>query len=419
MMRVVVIAISLVLVSAPGAQALFALMPADRVNEVPIARLLANLERNAQGLTPAQQARAIGRLHLLAYLRQSEKLTVYRDRPDDIAEGRIDDCITLDEQSMGKGTRANWPKAKPGELCEARRYRLGPEHEIPYVSELPPANAHLAAAIAAYDRARALEPDNLRTRLALAFALDRGGQREQACSELRFVAQRGLQLVKLPRIPGEPKTDWETHVVLGEAAEHFARIAISENDKRLVAALKERLDRAPPQVYITPILVPLEADASPSSMMDRTSKVAFDFTGQGEKMRLGWLNANAAWLVWDAHGLGRVESGFQMFGSVTWISFWENGYLPLGALDDDGDGKIAGDELNGLALWRDANKNGNSEEGEVKPVASYEIVALGFDHKRAGDHYWKAERGAVFASGEVRATYDWRLGDARITSVVD
>ena len=69
-----------------AAQAMFALMPADRVNEVPIERLLANLERNAQGLTPAQQARAIGRIHLLAYLRQSERLSVYRERPDDVAE---------------------------------------------------------------------------------------------------------------------------------------------------------------------------------------------------------------------------------------------------------------------------------------------------------------------------------------------
>ena len=150
-MRIVLLALAGVMAMSGVAHAIFALMPAERVNEVPIERLIANVERNAQGLTPAQKARAIGRLHLLAYLRGSGKLTVYRDRPDEVAEGRIGDCRTLDEQTMGKGNRANWPKAKPGEICEARNYHLGPERELPYVPGRPPADAHLAVAIAAYE----------------------------------------------------------------------------------------------------------------------------------------------------------------------------------------------------------------------------------------------------------------------------
>jgi hypothetical protein len=416
-MRALIAASLLAAVFTGAAQAMFAMMPADRVSEVPIERLLANIERNAQGLTPAQKARAIGRLHLLAYLRQSEKLAVYRDRPDDVAEGFIGDCATLDEQVLGKGNR-NWPKAKPGELCEARTYSLGPRHEVPYVEDKPlSATAHLTAAIDAYMRARELEPENLRTRLALAFAFDRAGRLDEARAELRFVVRKGLDLVPLSDTPGKPKTEWDLHVVLSEAAGHFTLIAEREDDKRMIVELKHRLDLAPPLMFITPIFVPLEANADVSSMIDRSPSVAFDFSGQGERMQLGWLTGKAAWLVWDPHKTGRIDSGFQMFGSVTWIAFWENGYLPLGALDDDGDGKIAGDELSGLALWCDTNSNGISDPGEVKPLGDYKIVALGYAYERAGDTMWIAKAGATFANGEVRPSYDWRLHEAVIRPV--
>lgn len=429
MRRALFVAASAMMLSGV-AQAMFALVPAERVNDVPIERLIANVERNAQGLTPAQQARAIGRLHLLAYLRQSEKLPVYRDRPGDVAEGFIGDCKTLDEQAVGKGTRANWPKAKPGEKCEARRNHLGPEREIPYVENKPlPATAHLAAAIAAYSRARDLEPENLRTRLALAFALDRAGRLDEARGELRFAVRRGLELV--PDAPkatnnGRERTypvappstmDWELHVVLSEVVEHFSLIVDSESDRRLIATLRARLEATQPRMYVTPILVPLLANADVFSLIDLKSDVAFDFSGQGERMQLGWLTDKAAWLVWDPRHTGRIDSGFQMFGSVTWIAFWDNGYMPLGSLDDNGDGKLAGDELAGLALWRDANGNGISEPGEVKPLSDYKIVALHYSYARLSDTMWVAANGVEFADGSVRPTYDWLLHEPQVRPV--
>jgi hypothetical protein len=142
------------------ALALFALVPADRVDEVPVERLLDNLERNAQNLDPAAKARAIGRVHLLAYLRRVSALPIYRERGNTIAEGTIDDCATLDAQSEGRGTRDDWPEAKPGERCEARQYSLGPKREIPAEAHagrrgLDP---HLRAAIVSYEAPARLSP---------------------------------------------------------------------------------------------------------------------------------------------------------------------------------------------------------------------------------------------------------------------
>ncbi|MBP6010817.1 MAG: hypothetical protein KBA31_01210 [Alphaproteobacteria bacterium] len=407
--------LALAVVASP-ALAIFALVPADRVDEVPIERLLANLDRNTQNLEPAQRWRAIGRVHLLAYLKQAAALPVFRERPDDIAEGRIDDCEKLDAQTMGKGNRENFPPPKPGERCEARSYTLGPRREVPnHAFDLSPTpNAHLRAAIDAYLKARNLEPANLRTRLALAFAFDRAGKKPLARNELRFCMNEGLKRTEALSSTGPEPMEWDLHVVLEEAAEHFSRIAKKLSDKHLIARVKARLEAHPPAMYVTPILVPLEANAAFDDLIDRASPVKFDFTGQGGAQRLGWLNTNAAWLVWDPKDKRTITSGYQLFGSVTWVAFWDNGYQALGALDDNGDGRLAGTELKGLALWRDLNLNGISDRGEVKPVAAHGIMAFSYAHERVRKDLLLSRGGVTFKGGEVRPTYDWVVRPAPV-----
>lgn len=414
-MRAIVAAFLMLIISSP-ALAIFAMVPADRVDEVPVERLLANLERNAQGLEPAARLRAIGRLHLLAYVRRAVALPVYRERQNDIAEGVIDDCAKLDAQATGKGPR-NFPPAKPGERCEARTYTLGPKREIPASAFDSPARGmdpHLRAAIAAYEQARALEATNLRGRVALAFAYDRAGMLKQARTELRYVLYQGLRQIPPPVNPGEPRSDWDVHTVVSEAAAHFDQIAKLWTDRRLLKRVQKRLVEAPPAMYITPILVPLKRDVAFEALVDRTSTVAFDFSGQGHAMKAGWLTSDAAWLIWDPKDKRIVTSGFQLFGSVTWVASWDNGYNALGALDDDGDGRIAGDELNGLALWHDRDGDGVCDAGEVRPVGAHGIVALSYGHERVGDTLWVSDAGVTFEDGETRPTYDWLLRDELI-----
>ncbi|MBU6155847.1 MAG: hypothetical protein KJS87_02855 [Alphaproteobacteria bacterium] len=393
------------------APAMFAMVPADRVDEVPVERLLANLERNAQKLPEAERWRAIGRVHLLAYLRQAAALPVYRERPDTLAEGKIDDCATLDAQAQGRGSRDTFPVARPGERCETRTYELGPRAEAPGRLSEPrlPMNLHLAAAIAAYEKARRLEPKNLRTRVALAFAHDRAGRVADALAGLRFVAREGLRQLPKPAPTGMAMSDWELHTVLSEAQAHLALVARLKADRALAATLKRRLELAPPAVAVTPILVPLTDEASFEALVDLQSPVRFNFTGQGQAQRAGWLRPEAAWLVWDPNLTGRIRSGFQLFGSVTWVASWDNGFRALGALDDNGDGELSGIELDGLSLWHDADGDGFSDEGEVLPVTQHDIVSLEYTHVRVNDAYWESVSGVRLADGRVRPTYDWQL----------
>lgn len=405
------IAAALGICMAVPAWAMFAMVPADRIDEVPVERLLENIERNAQNLPEAQKWRAIGRLHLLAYLRQVAALPVYRERPGTIAEGEIDDCAKLDAMSEGHGPREGFPEPKPGEKCEARSYTLGPRREAPgrLEDEPPPANEHLFAAISAYQKARSLEPKNLRTRVALAYGYDRARRPASALQELRFVAREGLRLLPVPSVSGPAMSEWELHVVLSEGQEHLAKIARLWSDRRLAVKLKARLDGAPPAMYVTPIVVPLEAKSTFKSLIDTKSQVAFDYSGQGVPLKAGWLKPSGAWLVWDPKGKKKVTSGFQLFGSVTWVSSWDNGYLALGSLDDNGDGVIAGAELAGLSLWQDENQDGVSDPGEVKPVADHNIVSLRYDHERVTKDYWQSAAGVTFKSGETRPSFDWQI----------
>ncbi|MEQ1863138.1 MAG: hypothetical protein ABL996_00635 [Micropepsaceae bacterium] len=64
-------------------------------------------------------------------------------------------------------------------------------------------------------------------------------------------------------------------------------------------------------------------------------------------------------------------------------------------------------ETKSLALWRGTNANGIGDKGEVKPVADWNIVALGLRQKRQGTRAWIGEQGVTFANGETRPTYDW------------
>jgi hypothetical protein len=275
-------------------------------------------------------------------------------------------------------------------------------------------SAHLAAAIDALSLAKALNPKNDRTRLSLAFAFDRTMRLDEARAELRPIVLLGIR--RTAPMPGY-KLDsvyWDEFTILYEAADHLAKIPADGADRQDAATLKRQLGPMNPPRFVSPIFVPLRRGVSFGDLVDPNAKAAFDFTGQGPAARMGWLKRDAAWLVWDPKRRGKIVSGFQLFGSVSWMAFWKNGYHALGSLDDDGDGKIAGRELEGLSLWRDSNSNGVSERGEVKPVTAHGIVALSYGHERVREDLWLAQSGVTFKSGEVRPTYDWVVRPARV-----
>jgi len=158
---------------------------------------------------------------------------------------------------------------------------------------------------------------------------------------------------------------------------------------------------------VTPIVISFEQSDRLDSLLDRSAEVSFDLSGDHTGRRWPWVKPDTGILVWDPLKTGRVTSGLQLFGSVTWWMFWHNGYEPLAALDDDNNGNLQGKELKGIAVWFDRNGNGISDRGEVVPVEKLGICGIKVRPEKHSDGTLWRRDGVDMADGRCLSTFDW------------
>lgn len=404
-MRARLLAFAIWTAAAASAFAIPYIPPPQPVYDAPIDRALANVQA-MEGLEPTQRELLLGRLNLLAYARNDGAFS-YLSEDNALAEAGSVPCTEVHP------TRYGPPEPPvtfgPNDRCAAFHFQLGPRIETPNAAPETPTPAallRLNAARGHYARALETEPSNLRARLGYAYVLDRLGRTAQARRELRTIIKRGL-----PRLAG-PQSEWEEHAVLTETAEHLSHLATSRTDLARIQRLRDRLQASRPIVYVTPIVVPMR-DAAFSQLIDEGSRVEFDFAGTGDRRAQGWLTPDAAWLVWDPEWRGNIRSGFDLIGQRTWSVFWSDGFEALRALDDNRDGELTGGELGGLALWRDENRNGVSDPGEVIPANVHGIAALAVRGDATRPGLITAPNGVRFDDGHTRPLYDWTPGLGR------
>ncbi len=167
------------------------------------------------------------------------------------------------------------------------------------------------------------------------------------------------------------------------------------------------LDAKPENYAITPIVLALDCRRSLREMLAETTTVEFDLDGDGIVELWPWVKPNTGFLVWDHDGSGTVTSGQQLFGSVTWWMFFDDGYAALDALDDNRDGWIREAERCGLAVWFDRNSNGISDAGEIRSLESHGIAALAVRATTIEEGCPAAPVGLVLEDGTALPTYDW------------
>ena len=354
------------------------------VRDVPVERLTANLERE---LIPTPKDVGIlinlARVHAMAFARKRDSV------PSAVRNG-----------------------LKPG---PERAPWLGygaPAHALPEVrtgndpKALAAARVQLDKAIARYREALAVDSQHLVARLGLGWCLIQAGDRPGAVAALRDVVARAWPLDQKPAHP--PFAGFR--LLTEEAAHYLVPLLDPVQDGAEIEDLKRKVGELERHGrMITPIAIPLEDGLAATDVEDRSRAVAFDADGSGLPKRWTWIRPNAAWLVFDRYNERRITSGLQLFGSVTFWLFWENGYGALRSLDDNGDGSLAGRELEGLALWHDRNSNGVSERGEVRPVAAWGITSLSCAYRHDPGHPDEiafSPQGVMFANGTVRPTFD-------------
>ncbi|MBU6429938.1 MAG: hypothetical protein KGR26_13070, partial [Cyanobacteria bacterium REEB65] len=148
----------------------------------------------------------------------------------------------------------------------------------------------------------------------------------------------------------------------------------------------------------------------PGRRLDGAALRGFNLDGSGKAL-WEWAGPNAGILVWDPQHTGRIASGQQLFGNHTWGKSWKDGYQALATLDKQHSGWLSGNELDNLAIWRDANSNGTADPGEVVPVRNLGIeeIAVRPYHDRIGNAW--APEGFVAespnGSKHTLASWDW------------
>lgn len=369
------------LLSADAARALFARV---EIEKVPVERLMKNLEEAVK--KDPKDAKAVinlARLHAMAYSLRSDEIPVNQTKPDQIWFGYEPPIVPFNAVA----------KTDDKEKLKA-------------------AKVHLEKALKLYEDALKLAPDDLKAQLGYAWLLTQTDRKADAIKALRKVAEEGWkQDQKLKGLfPG-------THVFTTETASYLVPLLDKEKDKEEIAKLNERIAEIKklPRA-VTPVAIPLRDGLSAADLEDRDARVAFDADGSGRKERWTWIKGNAAWLVHDPKRTGKIDSALQWFGGVTFWLFWETGYDAMAALDDNRDGELRGAELDGLALWHDANGNGVCDPGEVRSLSEYGIVALSCQFERDATHpdriaYSKA--GVTFKDGRTRPTFDLVLHQAK------
>lgn len=354
---------------------------------VPIARLLKNLaaQKNEIGLSPTDKAMIefrIGRLHSMAYALKIE-------------QGQT-------EKSAMAGSRYELPQF--GSQPDHVQFPVRPAKNK---GQAALAYGHLEQAIVSLKKALAFNSSLLPAKLSLAWCLEHAGKKDAACVLYKEVFREAYAGEKTSR---GGVLNWS---IAMETAGYLKPLLDPRKDAKEIVDITGKVDELQkvPR-FITPILIPLAQERSLEKLIEKRA-VRFDLDGLGVRSYDCWPAKNAGWLVFDSQRLGRINSGLQLIGGVTFWLFWQNGYEVLASLDDNGDGKISGQELVCLCIWQDLNGNGISEAGEVKPLADWHIASLEVCGRKNREGVLYNPRGVILTNGLKKPTFDLILHEIK------
>jgi hypothetical protein len=345
------------------------------LENVPVDRLVANLERiAAEKPADAQILVNLARVHMMAFAKGGDELEITKGKPE-----------------LGA-----WYGFEPPRVPRVTR-RGEADAEV---------RAHLAKAIARYEQALTIAPGDMVARVGHAWAIEKSGDSARAIELYRAILRDAWESEQNLKSLGLATP------ITPEVAGYLIPLLDRVRDAEEIQAWRtrrERIEKIPRA--ITPIAIPLRANLAVDDIVAPHARVRFDADGTGLPRTWSWITPDAGWLVYDQRGTAQIDSALQLFGGVTFWLFWDNGYQALGALDDDANGRLEGEELRHLAIWRDADSDGVSDRGEVRSLADWKIVSLSTAWTPGDGETVAAAspRGVTFASGETRPTWDVML----------
>ena len=181
-----------------------------------------------------------------------------------------------------------------------------------------------------------------------------------------------------------------------------------------------------------PIILDLDGDGLETVGLS-SSYVYFDQDGDGILSRTGWAGPDDGLLVWDRDGNGSIDNGAELFGNFTPLRnglLAPNGFAALEDLDLNGDGVLDASDpaFSELRVWRDADQDGQTDEGELISLADAGIVSLNvtnnLTNQRLSNGNQLSRRGSFTrADGSTGAMGEFQLAintaDSRFTDEIE
>ncbi|HNO73182.1 MAG TPA: SdrD B-like domain-containing protein, partial [Accumulibacter sp.] len=124
---------------------------------------------------------------------------------------------------------------------------------------------------------------------------------------------------------------------------------------------------------ITPIAIDLDGNGI-QTVSRADSGGSFDLFGNGGAIASGWLSGGDGFLAVDKNGNGKVDSISELFGGTAKGA----GFAQLAEYDSNGDGLVnaADAAFADLRIWRDANGNHQTDDGELMTLAEAGVSEL-------------------------------------------
>jgi hypothetical protein len=133
----------------------------------------------------------------------------------------------------------------------------------------------------------------------------------------------------------------------------------------------------------SPLVLDLNGDGVQTTRLSKsfTQGVHFNLDGKGLAENTAWVSKDDGLLVRDLNADGKITSGRELFGNHTLLKTGKeaaNGFEALAELDDNSDGVVDANDatFSSLKVWKDANGNGFTDEGELLTLAQAGIKSF-------------------------------------------
>ena len=159
-----------------------------------------------------------------------------------------------------------------------------------------------------------------------------------------------------------------------------------------------------------PIVIDLDGDGIELiSLSD--SNVKFDWDGDGQAEKSGWLSSDDGILVFDFNQNGKVD-GAQELSFTQYVDGARTDLEGLAGLDENGDGLItaADSAYHDMYIWQDKTSNGKSTHNELTSLADAGVVSIDLNGvseiQKSADNLILGSTEFLFDNGLILNAYD-------------